>query len=160
LQHILKASPEHQQAKNLLATLLEPKPQTPPVATEEAPEPGEPNNYEDWFKLAHSHKQKERFQKALDAFDAALKYKPGDIESLTGKGECFLDLGSNHAAITWFKRALKTNQNFGPAIIGLAEAYRYLNKKQKAVHYYKRYLNVIPDGPEAAVARNALKDLK
>jgi regulator of sirC expression with transglutaminase-like and TPR domain len=42
----------------------------------------------------------------------------------------------------------------------LAEAYKYRGDNPQAVRFYQRYLDAFPEGPEAAVARRNLKELK
>ena len=44
--------------------------------------------------------------------------------------------------------------------MGLAETYRWQGKKADAIRYYERYLAAHPDADEAAVARNALEELR
>jgi hypothetical protein len=44
--------------------------------------------------------------------------------------------------------------------MGLAETYRTQGKKAEASRYYERYLAVLPNGPEASVARSAIERLK
>jgi len=104
--------------------------------------------------------EKGRIGNALKAYDKALELKPEDIEALTGKGLCLLDNGSYGTAISWFRRALKKNPRFADAIMGLAESYKYQGNTEQARIYYQRYLDVLPGGPEAAVARRNLKELK
>jgi len=159
LNAILQASPNHQMAKDLLASLAPKKPEPPPP--EEKPKtPGQPTSYEGWMALAEKLQMKGSSQRALEAFDAALEIKPNDVEALTGKGLCFLDMGSNQTAINWFKRALKRNRRFGDAIIGVAEAYKYIGNQAEALKYYQRYLDVMPNGPEAPVAQRNVNELK
>ncbi len=109
---------------------------------------------------ADALQRKGSVKKALQAYDRALALQANDVEALTGKGLCHLDAGSFLAASNWFRRALKKNNRFADAIMGLAEAYRYSGRKQQAAKYYQRYLDVMPNGPESAVARRNLQDLK
>jgi regulator of sirC expression with transglutaminase-like and TPR domain len=44
--------------------------------------------------------------------------------------------------------------------MGMAEALRTLGKNEQAIEYYQRYLDVLPNGSEAAVARNSIERLK
>jgi regulator of sirC expression with transglutaminase-like and TPR domain len=37
--------------------------------------------------------------------------------------------------------------------MGLAETYRAMKKNEKAVEWYQKYLDVLPNGPEANVAK-------
>jgi tetratricopeptide (TPR) repeat protein len=112
------------------------------------------------MNLADKLQLKGQTQRALEAYDAALEHRPDDVEALTGKGLCFLDMGSNQTAINWFKRALRRSSRYGDAIMGLAEAYKYVGNKEQALKYYQRYVDVLPNGPEASVARRNINELK
>jgi predicted Zn finger-like uncharacterized protein len=157
LQRIIQESPDHQSARELLATLE--KPAEPPK--EEKPkEPGQPDTFEGWLKLAQTLQNKERAKKALEAFDAALELKPNDPTALAGKGFCFFDLGQLRKAIQAFRQALRQNPRQGGAIIGLAEVYKDMGDTGNALEFYQRYLEVLPNGPEAAVAERNVKELQ
>ncbi len=121
--------------------------------------PVQPTGYDGWVGRADRLQRAGRARPALKAYEQALEHKPGDVEALTGKGLCLLDLGQDGAAVGTFRRALRSNPRYGVAIIGLAEAYKYRRDKDKAIEYYKRYLEVLPHGPEAAVARSNLEQL-
>jgi len=43
---------------------------------------------------------------------------------------------------------------------GLAEAYNMKGMKRDAVKHYQRYLDILPDGPDASVARRMLEVLE
>jgi len=163
LTQIMTQSPGHAQAKELMAAI---EPEEKPAAGEEEEKPAaekkpdQPETYEGWMKQANALQRKGLTRKALKAYDAALGLQPEDAEALYGKGLCFLDDGAFGAAAGWFRRALKANPRFADAIMGLAEAYKYKGDNEQAVKYYGRYLEVRPDGPEAAVARRNLQELK
>jgi tetratricopeptide (TPR) repeat protein len=69
-------------------------------------------------------------------------------------------MSSPRQAEAEFKQALKISPNHGEALMGLAETYRTQGKKAEAIRYYERYLEVLPNGPDAPVARNAIQRLK
>jgi Tfp pilus assembly protein PilF len=71
-----------------------------------------------------------------------------------------LDMGQKLQAEAAFLQALKANPRYGEAVMGLAETYRSLGKKEQAIQYYQRYLELQPNGGEAEVARTALKRLQ
>jgi tetratricopeptide (TPR) repeat protein len=157
LQRIVQESPDHELAKDLLATLEKP---AEPKKEEKPKEPGQPDTYEGWIKLARGLQDREQAKKALEAFDAALRLQPDDPTALTGKGFCFFDLGQLRNAIQAFRQALKHNPRQGGAIIGLAEVYKDMGDKTNALEFYQRYLEVLPSGPEAAVAERNIKELQ
>lgn len=115
--------------------------------------------YEGLMKRANQLRQREKAQQALELYERALALQPNDAEALTGLGYCYLDLDAAPAATQEFGKALAANPRYSDAHIGIAEAYRARNQKRDAVKHYQRYLELAPDGPEAEVAKRALKDL-
>ncbi|MDP3157246.1 MAG: zinc-ribbon domain-containing protein [Archangium sp.] len=115
----------------------------------------------DWY-LAQGDRLRERDkpEQALDFYGKAADLKPERVEPITGRGLALLDMANPSAAAATFETALKLNGRYGPAIMGLAEAFRIQGKNEKAVEFYQRYLEVLPDGAEAAVARNSIERLK
>jgi hypothetical protein len=115
----------------------------------------------DWY-LAQGDRLRERDkpEQALDFYGKAADLKPERVEPVTGRGLALLDMANPSAAEATFETALKLNSRYGPAIMGLAEAYRIGGKNEKAIEYYQRYLDVLPNGAEAAVARNSIERLK
>lgn len=129
-------------------------PAAPPVVVEQ-------KKSFDWY-VAQGDRLRERDkpEQALDFYGKASDLKPERVEPITGRGLALLDMANPSAAAATFETALKSNPRYGPAIMGLAEAYRILGKNEKAVEFYQRYLEVLPDGAEAAVARNSIERLK
>ena len=82
------------------------------------------------------------------------------MKALTGRGFCFFDLGQLGNAIKSFRQALRKNSRHGDAIIGLAEVYKDRGDNENAVEFYQRYLEVLPNGPEAALAERNIKELQ
>jgi predicted Zn finger-like uncharacterized protein len=102
----------------------------------------------------------EKAEAALNLYGRAAELKPERAEPLAGRGLALLDLGNAAAAQVSFEQALALNPRYGPAIMGLAEAFRLQGRNAKAVEFYQRYLDVLPEGTEAAVARNNIERLK
>lgn len=136
-------------------------PAAPVVVDAGAPVVQEPKKTFDWY-LAQGDRLRERDkpEQALDFYGKASDLKPERVEPITGRGLALLDMANPSAAAATFETALKFNSRYGPAIMGLAEAYRIQGKNEKAVEYYQRYLDVLPNGAEAAVARNSIERLK
>jgi predicted Zn finger-like uncharacterized protein len=105
-------------------------------------------------------RDREKAAQALDMYGLAHDLKPERVEPVAGKGLALLDMANPSAAEAAFEEALKLNNRYGPAIMGIAEAFRMQGKNEKAVEFYQRYLDVLPNGSEAAVARNSIERLK
>jgi predicted Zn finger-like uncharacterized protein len=96
---------------------------------------------------------------AMKFFEKALDARPSGVEALTGLGYCHMDRKEFPRAQASFRAALGISPRFGDAIIGLAEAYRYQSQNEKAVEYYQRYLEALPGGSKAEMARRQIKAL-
>jgi predicted Zn finger-like uncharacterized protein len=122
--------------------------------------PAPVRDFDYYMTQGDRNRERERPEAALDAYAEAAELEPARAEPYAGRGMAFLDLGDTRQAETEFKQALKFNPRYGEAIIGLAETYRSQGKKEDAIRYYERYLEILPNGPEASVARSAIERLK
>jgi tetratricopeptide (TPR) repeat protein len=64
-------------------------------------------------------------------------------------GEFYLHKGDLDAAITRFEDAVRLRANFAKPRLLLAETYEKKGDKSEALRYYKEYLQVLPDAPDA-----------
>lgn len=106
-----------------------------------------------WISLADRYRDRDRPEDAMAAYSKALEQQPKNIEALTGKGLCYLDMAKPHLAEPILKQAVSLNGRYAPALMGLAEAYRLQQKKDEALVLYQRYLEQFPNGAEAGVAK-------
>lgn len=130
-----------------------------PAAQAPSVEPPAAKSFQTLLAQADRLRDREKPEQALELYEQAQTLKPGQAEPVTGRGLALLDLGRLPAAQQAFKDALKINGRYGPAIMGLAEAYRLDGKNDDALEFYRRYLEVLPNGAEAAVARNNIERL-
>jgi tetratricopeptide (TPR) repeat protein len=64
-------------------------------------------------------------------------------------GTFYLHKGDTDAAITRFEDAIRLRANFAKPRLLLAETYEKKGDKPEAVRYYKEYLKVLPNAPDA-----------
>jgi predicted Zn finger-like uncharacterized protein len=110
--------------------------------------------------LADRLRDREKASQAMDAYGKAHDLEPSRVEPLCGRGLALLDLENPDAAEAAFEQALAISPRYGPAIMGMAEAFRGQKNTAKAIEWYEKYLAVLPNGGEAAVAKNNLERLK
>jgi predicted Zn finger-like uncharacterized protein len=132
----------------------------PDAGTAGVKRPAPVRDFDYYMTQGNRLRERERSEAALEAYGEAAELEPDRAEPYSGRGMAYLDIGDTHQAETEFKQALKINANYGEAIIGLAETYRSQGKKAEAIRYYERYLEILPNGPEASVARSAIERLK
>lgn len=105
-------------------------------------------------------REREKTDQAIELYGRASDLEPDRAEPYAGRGLALLDMGQGPQAEASFEQALRLNPKYAVAVMGLAEAYKFVGKKEKAIEYYQRYLELQPNGPEAPAARNAIARLK
>ena len=82
-------------------------------------------------------RERERASAALDAYGKAADMDPDRAEPIAGRGLALYDMSQLAAAEAAFLEALKKNARYGVAIMGLAETYKAMGKKDKAIKFYE-----------------------
>jgi predicted Zn finger-like uncharacterized protein len=119
-----------------------------------------PRDFDGLLLQADRLRERDRPEAAMDLYGAAADLQPQRVEPLAGRGLALLDMGSTLQAEASFEQALKLNPRYAPALMGMAEALKAQGKKAKAVGFYEKYLEVLPTGTEAEVARKNVQLLK
>jgi len=161
LDTLLKEVPEHERANAMLKELNPPAPQ-PASPTPPQPPPApevKPLTFEQLVAQADRLRNSDRAAKALNLYEKALDMEPGDPEVLSAIGWCYVDLEQPDPAIASFNQVLAKAPRFSDAHMGIAEAYRAKGSKRDAVKHYQEYLNIMPNGDDAELARRMLKEL-
>jgi hypothetical protein len=123
--------------------------------------PSEERRDFDWLlRRADKLREQEKPEDALEMYGKAADLRPNRAEAVAGKGLALFDMGQKLPAEAAFKRALELDPKSGTALIGLAETYRSMQRLEEAIAYYEKYLNTLPDGPEAGVARSSIRRLR
>ena len=119
-----------------------------------------PRSYEHLIAEADRAIENGQTGKAQKLYDEALKLQPSGVAAVTGSAYVLLDKQKPLAAIDTFKRALSGAPTFGPALFGLAEAYRLEGEPTPAIAAYRRYLEASPNGSDAPAARRQIRELE
>lgn len=102
---------------------------------------------------------KNNFAGAVDYFKKSLKSRP--MESYQGLGICYYHLGEYKEARKCFEKTLKLDRNQPLSWFYGAANLDALNKRNGAIHGYKKYLKLNHDNAEMnAFARKRLDELK
>ncbi|MDW8361080.1 MAG: tetratricopeptide repeat protein [Myxococcales bacterium] len=91
-------------------------------------------------------------------YEAALGTRPSGSEALTGLGQVLLEQGQAASAIGYLRQAAQLG--FADAFIALGDAYLRQGQTQQAVQAYQGYLERLPSGPRAALARAHIERLR
>ncbi|HJL14136.1 MAG TPA: tetratricopeptide repeat protein, partial [Sandaracinaceae bacterium LLY-WYZ-13_1] len=97
-------------------------------------------------------------RRASELYEAARRVRPGGSEALTGLGYVALENGDANGAASRFRQA--AGQGYAEAYIGLGTAYRRLGRTRDALTAYERYLERLPSGPRASIARRQADELR
>ena len=127
---------------------------TTPNATEGTPQA---RDYSGLVREGHTRLERGQVAAARQSFEAALQLRAGTPEAMTGLGYVMLEEGNASGAARQFSSAA-TNGN-GSALIGLGDAYRRLNQREQALEAYRRYLQLLPNGSDANLARRQVEQL-
>jgi len=104
--------------------------------------------------------QQGKFSRADKLYAQALAVRPDGVAALTGAARSQLQRQRPLKAIDTFRRALAIEQNFEPALFGIAEAYRARGDTARALGAYREYLDVAPDGADAPAAKRRIGELE
>jgi tetratricopeptide (TPR) repeat protein len=138
-----------------------PIPPSPEPVAKPAPEkPAGPKGPKAILARAQALLEKGDAEAALELFGRLASDDPSNVEALTGRGLCYLDLESYAPAEASFQAALRLEPSDPDAMLGLAESYRFQGKKAEAISQYESYLARHPGGDDAEVAKNALEQLR
>ena len=74
-------------------------------------------------------------------------------------GTFYMHKGDIDAAISRFEDAIRLRANFAKPRLLLAEAYEKKGDKSEAIRYYKEYLKVLPDAPDAKKVQKKIEKL-
>lgn len=117
-------------------------------------------SYEELIKRAESARVRERTSTALALYKKAAELRPDATRPHVGMGWCYLDLERTRQAADAFAHAISLDKDLAEAHFGLGETMRMLGNKAAALRAYKRYLTLAPMGPDAPMARNAIRSLE
>jgi tetratricopeptide (TPR) repeat protein len=143
--------------------------QQPPATTPPRPDPDPDAPQESSSKKALPAPDDDP---APAAKDVAKKSKPGVLppeddpawdpfhaQQDIDVGMFYLHKGDTDAAISRFEDAIRLRANFAKPRLLLAECYEKKNDPMEALRYYKEYLQVLPNAPDAKKIREKIDKL-
>jgi tetratricopeptide (TPR) repeat protein len=100
-----------------------------------------------WFNSAEALMGLARHTEAIAHCDRALQIDAGDLQSLTGRGLCRLQLGAADAALEDFALVAKMMPNNAAALVNRGDAQRALGQWRAAYEDYVAAAELSRDGP-------------
>ena len=114
-------------------------------------------SYDELIAKASRLQQIDRAKEAIRLFEQAIGVDRTRPEAYAGAGWCYIDLEDIKAAVKNFNLALEWQPNFADAYMGLGETYHADDKNDLALKNYKKYVGLVPNGPETPVAKRMIK---
>ncbi|HTP52116.1 MAG TPA: tetratricopeptide repeat protein [Anaeromyxobacteraceae bacterium] len=121
----------------------------------------EPKNAKLWVELGNDYFDTHQAQLSVDAYAKALEIQPNDPDVLTDQGVMYRELKNYDRAIANFEKAAKLNPRHLQSLYNAGVVYGFdLHNSAKAVDAFNRVIAADPSSPQAAQARNAMKEFQ
>jgi len=119
-----------------------------------------PKNPQAWTNLGNVLMDAQRYNEAVDAYEKALALGPKNVNVMVDLGTCYRGIGKFDKAAELYRAALKINPSFPNGHLNLGVVLGFdLHKNAEAVKEFKRFMELVPNGPQADMARQAIQDL-
>ena len=96
--------------------------------------------------------------RARACYEEALRYDPEHVEANFNLGNLLEEAGQQEAALHRYKISTRADPLFPDAQLNLALLYEKFELRRKAKEHWRRYLQLVPDGSWADVARQHLAE--
>jgi tetratricopeptide (TPR) repeat protein len=121
----------------------------------------DPGDVKSWIALGNEYFDSQQREKAVAAYDRALKLQPDNPDVLTDQGVMYRELGQYDKAVANFKKANSINPKHLQSLLDLGVVYgRDLKDYDKAMEAFNQIIKIAPDSGEAVHAREAIEELK
>jgi len=121
----------------------------------------DPKNVQAWVALGNDYFDLQQAQNAVDAYAKALALAPDSPDVLTDQGVMYRQLGAFDKAVADFQRAGKVNPKHLQSFFNLGIVYSQdLKNPDAAAKAFNQAIEIAPDSPQAAQARQFLAGLK
>lgn len=119
-----------------------------------------PKNAQVWINLGNAMMDAQRFNEAIDAYGKALALDPKNVPVRVDLGTCYRGVRQFDKAVEQYRKALKIDPSFPNAHRNLGVVLAFdLHNKAEGIKEIKRYLELVPIGPDADSARQVLQEL-
>jgi cytochrome c-type biogenesis protein CcmH/NrfG len=120
----------------------------------------DPKNVAAWIGLGNDYFDTRQFQKAIDAYAAALKLQPANPDVLTDQGVMYEQLADYDRALANFEQAQKVDPKHVQSLYNIGVVWsRHKNDPIKAAAAWKKVVELAPQSSQAAEARTGLSQL-
>lgn len=119
----------------------------------------DPKNVQAWVALGNDHFDLHQPEKSIEAYGKALELAGPNPDLLTDQGVMYRELKAFDKAIANFEKANKLNPKHLPSLFNLGIVYSEDKKDlPKAIKVWNQLIAIDPSSPQAAQARQAIKE--
>jgi len=120
----------------------------------------DPKNTAAWISLGNDYFDSGKPQQSVDAYAKALELDPNNPDVLTDQGVMYRDLKAFDKAIANWEKAQKINPKHVQSLYNLGVVYSHdMKQPDKARKAWSRLIEIAPDSPQAAQAKEGLAAL-
>ncbi|MCP4684289.1 MAG: tetratricopeptide repeat protein [bacterium] len=120
---------------------------------------GLPADYRGLVEAGNKFYDESSFAVAAEVYSRALAIDGRSPDVRTDYGACLYAMGIPERAADEFRTVIRTSPEHAIANFNLGIVYHSMQQEDSARVYWERYLELDPDGPPAATARELLKEL-
>lgn len=120
----------------------------------------DPKNFATWVALGNDYFDTRQFQKSIDAYGEALKLNPNSPDVLTDQGVMYEQLADFDRALANFEQAQRVAPTHVQSAYNIGVIWsKHKNDPAKAAVAWKKVIQLAPNSPQAAEARQGLAQL-
>jgi tetratricopeptide (TPR) repeat protein len=109
------------------------------------------NSFRAYHYLGLAYYADRQYRRALDPLEVALELDPVSLPARVALGDCHLKLGDPEEALAEYHRALALQQDYAPALDGLARTAEASGDVEKAIEHYRKAIALNPGFPDASL---------
>ncbi len=118
------------------------------------------DNVSTQIQLAIAHEMLEEYEMAAMIYQAIIENDPNNLTAYTHLSALYMRLEQYMAAGSVFTQMLKINPDFYKAHLGLAICFDKMKHPQRAVHYYRSFIDKKPHSHHCPSVKNRIKKLQ
>ncbi len=120
-----------------------------------------PMNADAWTTLGNAFMDSNRFAEAVDAYQKSLAINPKNVDVRVDMGTCLKNSGRPQQAVEEYRKAIQIDPNHRNAHRNMGVVLAFdLHDSKGAIREFEKYLELMPNAPDAANVRQTIDALK
>jgi len=119
-----------------------------------------PKSKDVWINLGNVLMDTQRYDEAIEAYQKALALDPKNVSVRVDLGTCYRGVRKFDKAVEEYRKALRIDPNFPNGHRNLAVVLANdLHQNKEAIKEFQKYLEIMPDAPDANDIRKTIQQL-